>query len=111
MMIVEQPINESFWDKYIGEYVDMKLHEPEEFETSLSEIEATCNASAFKKFKKHIENLLHSKYKVRLFLNNDNSGFENSSKSYHVCYESIVDYPDQLEFMKFWLNRFGLVSF
>ena len=109
MMIVEQPTNESFWDKYIGEYVDMKLHEPQEFEASLSEIEASCNASAFNNFKKTIDKLLHAKYKVRLL--NNNSGFDNSSRLYHVCYESIVDYPDQLEFMKFWLNRFGLVSF
>ena len=106
-MIVEQPTNESFWDKYIGEFVDMKLHEPQEFEASLSEIEANCNASSFKSFKKTIEKLLHSKYKVRLI---NSSGFDNSSRSYHVCYESIVEYPDQLEFMKFWLNRFGLVS-
>ena len=37
MIIVERP-NESIWDNYVGDFANLKLHQPLEFEASLNEI-------------------------------------------------------------------------
>ena len=104
-MIISKRPNESISEKYIGDFVDLKLHHPSEFKTSLAEIEAESPAKTFKQLLETINELQNNKYKVRFPTADD---FENSTN--HVCLQSIVEHVELLELMKFWLNRFGLVS-
>ena len=106
-MIVEQPANESFFEKYIGGLANLKLHGPQQFEANISEIEAESPDSiSIQRLKNSIDNLIDTKYKVRL---QNYSEFDNSSYN-HVCSKSIVEYPELLESLQFWFNRVGLVS-
>ena len=106
-MIVEQPANESLIEKYIGGFVNLKLHDPQQFEANLSELEAASpDSNSIQNLKKSIDNLINTKYKVQL---QNHPGLDNSSYN-HVCSKSIVEYPELLESLQFWFNRVGLVS-
>ena len=107
MVIVERP-NESYSKKYIGKLVDLKLHDPHEFKITISEVEQNSSSLLFQKIIQTIDKLLTTEYKVRHF---NESGFDFSNSSNYVCLDnSKLEYPDQWEILKFWLNRVGLVS-
>ena len=104
MIIVERP-NESIWDAYIGNFAELKLHQPEKFNAELSELKAESPEANFDKLLDTINHILNSKYRVRLPTALD---YENSTNQ--ICSQVIVDYPGLLDASRFWLNRFGLVS-
>ena len=107
MVIVERP-NEGYTKKYIGKLVNLKLHDPHEFEIALSEVEQNTSSLTFQKIIQSIDKLLTMEYKIRHF---DESGFDYSNSSNYVCLDnSKLKYPDQLKILKFWLNRVGVVS-
>ena len=107
MVIVERP-NEGYTKKYIGKLVNLKLHDPHEFEIALSEVEQNTSSLTFQKIIQSIDKLLTMEYKIRHF---DESGFDYSNSSNYVCLDnSKLEYPDQWKILKFWLNRVGLVS-
>ena len=106
-MIVERP-NEGYTKKYIGKLVNLKLHDPHEFEVALSEVEQNTSSLTFQKIIQSIDKLLTTEYKVQHF---KESGFDYSNSSNYVCLDnSKLEYPDQWKILKFWLNRVGLVS-
>ena len=104
MIIVERP-NESIWDAYIGNFAELKLHQPKKFNAELSELKAESPEANFDKLLDTINHILNSKYRVRLPTVLD---YENSTNQ--ICSQVIVDYPGLLDSSRFWLNRFGLVS-
>ena len=107
MVIVERPI-ESYSKKYIGKLVDLKLHDPHEFEITISEVEQNTSSLLFQKIMQSIDQSLTREYKVRHF---NEYGFDYSNSSNYVCLDnSKLEYPDQLKILKFWLNRVGVVS-
>ena len=105
MVIVERP-NEGL--KYIRKLVTLKLHNPLEFKLTLSEIEQNYSSPTFQKIIQAIDKLISMEYKVKHF---DESVFDHWNSSNYVCFDnSKLEYPDQWEILKFWLNRVGLVS-
>ena len=65
MIIVERP-NESDWYEYsVGEFVNMKLHSPDEFTTNIELLKENSPALWFREFLKNINILMRTKYKVR----------------------------------------------
>ena len=105
MVIVERP-NEGL--KYIRKLVTLKLHNPLEFKLTLSEIEQNHSSLMFQKIIQAIDKLISMEYKVKHV---DESVFDHWNSSNYVCFDnSELEYPDQWEILKFWLNRVGLVS-
>ena len=105
MVIVERP-NEGL--KYIRKLVTLKLHNPLEFKLTLSEIEQKFSSLTFQKIIQAIDKLISMEYKVKHV---DESVFDHWNSSNYVCFDnSELEYSDQWEILKFWLNRVGLVS-
>ena len=108
MVIVERPKEEGYFAKFIGGLVDLKLHEPHEFKVAISELKQNYTSLMFQKIIQSIDKLMTTEYKVRHF---NDSGLDHFNSSNHVCHDnSKLEYRDQCEFLKFWLNRVGIVS-
>ena len=88
MMITNRP-NESEWYEYVGEFVNLKLHDPSEFENELEYLKNNSDISQiwFDDFFQTINQLMETKYKIRHQTEMD---YENQNSSDHVCLRSII---------------------
>ena len=106
MKVVQRP-NISEWLEYVGDFVNVKLHKPEEYEPIAKALETQINSSWYQNFTDTFNTLFSNTYLVKLPTSLE---IENANNSDHVCIETIIEHPEIMSAFKFWFNRFGVVS-
>ena len=106
MKVIQRP-NVSEWLEYVGDFVNVKLHKPKEFEPIGKALETQINSSWYQNFTDTFNTLFSNTYLVKLPTSLE---IENANNSDHVCIETIIEHPEIMSAFKFWFNRFGVVS-
>ena len=86
MKVIQRP-NVSEWLEYVGDFVNVKLHKPKEFEPIGKALETQINSSWYQNFTDTFNSLYSNTYLVKIPTWQE---IENLNASDHICVETII---------------------